>query len=140
VRRALLLAISVLLIGGAATLLAGCGGKTVSPTAETVVGELNTTNAASTTPQLPGGDADAGEPIFTSAGCNGCHTMEAAGATGNVGPNLDQLAPELEAIQTQVINGGGGMPPYKGQLSDKEIADVSQYVYESTHGEGSSPD
>jgi len=137
VRRALLLAISVLLVGGAATLLAGCGGKTVSPTAETVVGELKTT-PASTTPQLPGGDADAGKPIFVSAGCNGCHTMKAAGATGTVGPNLDDLAPELEAIQKQVINGGGGMPPYKGQLSDKQIADVSQYVYESTHGEGSS--
>ena len=138
VRRALLLAISVLILGGAATLLAGCGGKTVSPTAETVVGELKTTTSASTTPQLPGGNADAGKPIFTSAGCNGCHTMQAAGATGTVGPNLDDLAPELDAIQNQVIHGGGGMPPYKGQLSNQQIADVAQYVYESTHGEGSS--
>ena len=131
VRRPLLLLIGVLL-------LAGCGGETVAPTAETVVGELTTT-AASTTPQLPGGEATAGKTIFASAGCGGCHTLEAAGTSGAAGPNLDDIAPRLEAIQTQVIHGGGGMPPYEGQLSDKEIADVSQYVYESTHGEGSSP-
>ena len=133
-RRALLLAISVLLLGGAGTVLAGCGGKTVSPTAETVVGSLNTTTSGAATPQLPKGNAGAGKTLFASAGCGGCHTLKAAGTSGTVGPNLDQLAPELTKIQTQVINGGGPMPPYKGQLSNQQIADVSQYVYESTHG------
>src|SRR3954453_22639261 len=117
-------------------MLAGCGGKTVSPTAETVVGELNTTTAASTTPQLPGGDADAGKPIFTSAGCNGCHTMQAAGSTGTVGPNLDDLAPELEAIQSQVIHGGGGMPPYEGGLRGKGVWDGCPCGFALTQGGG----
>jgi cytochrome c oxidase subunit 2 len=31
----------------------------------------------------------AGAAVFTSAGCAGCHTLAAAGATGTVGPNLD---------------------------------------------------
>jgi mono/diheme cytochrome c family protein len=125
-RRALLIAIPLV------CLLAGCGGKTVAPTAETVVGTLATTTAPAG-PKLPQGDAGAGKGVFASAGCGGCHTLKAAGSSGTVGPNLDQLAPELSAIQEQVINGGGGMPPYKDQLSDQQIADVAQYVFDSTH-------
>jgi mono/diheme cytochrome c family protein len=30
-----------------------------------------------------------GAELFTSEGCAGCHTLEAAGATGTTGPNLD---------------------------------------------------
>ena len=125
-RRALLATIP------AALLLAGCGGSTVTPTPETVVGSVPkaTTQAG---PKLPQGNADAGKAVFASAGCGGCHTLKAASSSGTVGPNLDQLAPPLERIQTQVINGGGPMPPYKGQLSDQQIADVSQFVYTSTH-------
>ena len=37
------------------------------------------------------GDAAAGEAVFASAGCGGCHTLEAAGASGAVGPNLDDV-------------------------------------------------
>ena len=120
-------------LAAAVLLLAGCGGSTRIPTAETVVGSLpkTTTQAA---PSLPDGNADSGKQVFASAGCGGCHTLKAANASGTVGPNLDELKPELTAIQTQVINGGGGMPPYKGQLSDQQIADVSAYVYASTHG------
>jgi cytochrome c oxidase subunit 2 len=33
----------------------------------------------------------AGREIFTSAGCNACHTLADADATGEVGPNLDEL-------------------------------------------------
>jgi mono/diheme cytochrome c family protein len=35
------------------------------------------------------GDVNAGKAVFASAGCAGCHTLSAAGATGSVGPNLD---------------------------------------------------
>jgi mono/diheme cytochrome c family protein len=130
-RRAILIALPVV------CLLAGCGGKTVTPTPETVVGKLTVTSSGPTTPTLPQGDAGAGKAVFTSTGCGGCHMLEAAGSQGTVGPNLDQLAPALEAIQAQVITGGGGMPPYKGVLTDQQIADVSQYVFESTHGSAS---
>jgi mono/diheme cytochrome c family protein len=125
-RRLALIAIPV------ALLLAGCGGPTVTPEAETVIGSLpkTTTQAA---PKLPKGNASDGKGVFASAGCGGCHTLKEANASGTVGPNLDQLKPALPAIQEQVINGGGGMPPFKGQLSDQQIADVSQFVYDSTH-------
>ena len=45
----------------------------------------------------PAGDAAAGEAVFASAGCGGCHTLEAAGASGKVGPNLDDAKPERGA-------------------------------------------
>ena len=71
--------------------------------------------------------------MFASAGCGGCHTLKAAGSTGTVGPNLDQLKPPLDRIVVQVENGGGPMPAFKGQLTDKQIQDVAAFVYASTH-------
>jgi mono/diheme cytochrome c family protein len=127
-RRAVLLTIPV------AVLLAGCGGTTVTPTPQTVIGTLPKAGAKPSGPKLPQGHPTAGKAVFASAGCGGCHTLKAASASGTVGPNLDQLKPDLNAIQTQVINGGGGMPPFKGNLSNQQIADVSQFVYSSTHG------
>ena len=75
-----------------------------------------------------GGDAAAGKPVFASAGCGGCHTLKAAGASGKVGPNLDDLKADASRVKNQVIKGGGVMPAFKGKLSDKQIDDVSAYV------------
>jgi mono/diheme cytochrome c family protein len=113
-------------------LLAGCGGETVTPTPETVVGTL-AAPPTQTGPTLPKGDAAAGKDVYASSGCGACHTLKAANSTGTVGPNLDDLKPDLQAIEEQVLNGGGAMPPFKDQLSDQQIADVSQFVYDSTH-------
>jgi cytochrome c6 len=79
------------------------------------------------------GDPAAGKAVFTSAGCSGCHTLKAAGATGNVGPNLDQLKPAEARIVRQVTNGGAVMPAFKKMLSAKQIQDVAAFVYASTH-------
>jgi mono/diheme cytochrome c family protein len=68
-----------------------------------------------------------GKQLFTQ-NCAGCHTLSDAKATGNVGPNLDDLKPDQATTQRQVTNGGGGMPAFKGQLSGPEIQAVSQYV------------
>ena len=56
------------------------------------------------------GDAAAGEAVFVSAGCGGCHTMEAAGASGAVGPNLDDSKPDAALVVDRVTNGSGAMP------------------------------
>jgi mono/diheme cytochrome c family protein len=66
--------------------------------------------------------------VFASAGCKNCHTLKAAGATGNVGPNLDDLMPDEEQVAVQVANGGGGMPAFGDKLSDEQIEAVAQYV------------
>jgi cytochrome c oxidase subunit II len=41
--------------------------------------------------QLGGPPAQAGKAVFESNGCGSCHTLQAAGATGKVGPDLDKL-------------------------------------------------
>ncbi|HEY7198213.1 MAG TPA: c-type cytochrome [Gaiellaceae bacterium] len=74
-----------------------------------------------------------GKTIFT-ANCASCHTLQAAGATGTVGPNLDQLKPALQAALTQIMNGGGGMPAFKGTLTDEQIQAVAKFVVDSTSG------
>jgi sulfite dehydrogenase len=80
------------------------------------------------------GDAAAGKAIFTgSAGCGGCHTLKDAGSGGNVGPNLDEAKPDESLIVKRVTLGKAPMPSFKGQLTDKQIADVVAYVYSSTH-------
>jgi mono/diheme cytochrome c family protein len=92
-----------------------------------------------TTASAPGpapkvqGDPVAGKAVFASAGCVSCHTLKAAGATGTVGPNLDQLKPAEARIVLQVTNGGAVMPPFKGRLTPKQIEDVAAFVYTSTH-------
>jgi mono/diheme cytochrome c family protein len=92
------------------------------------------TTSTSQAQQPAGGGAADGKSIFTSAGCTACHTLKDAGATGTVGPNLDVLKPDAQLAERQVRNGGGGMPPYKGQLSDEEIAAVAAYVADATSG------
>jgi len=66
--------------------------------------------------------------VYASAGCGGCHTFEAAGSTGSVGPNLDDAAPSYDAVVTQVTNGGGAMPSFKDKLTAQEIRDVAAFV------------
>jgi cbb3-type cytochrome c oxidase subunit III len=72
-----------------------------------------------------------GAAIFKGAGCSGCHTLAAAGATGTVGPNLDQLMPSMATVVHQVTVGGGVMPAFKGRLSPAQIQAVAQYVSSS---------
>ena len=74
------------------------------------------------------GDAAAGKQVFATAGCEACHTLGDAGATGAVGPNLDEAKPPAELVVERVTNGMGAMPPFEGQLSEKQIQDVAAYV------------
>jgi mono/diheme cytochrome c family protein len=138
-----LAALAVLVLGILALAAAGCGGgEETSPTPETVRG---TTETGTTGTQAGGktgtggggevkGDAAAGKAIFDDQGCGGCHTLADAGTSGSIGPDLDDLKPSYDAVVQQVTDGGGGMPAFKDQLSEKQIQDVSAYVFTSTHG------
>lgn len=77
-----------------------------------------------------------GKEVFTT-NCGSCHTLKAAGTTGTVGPNLDELEPELAIVEHQVVNGGGPMPAFgnEGILNAKEIKAVATYV-SSVAGQG----
>lgn len=98
--------------------------------AEATAGEPSETEPAAT----PTGDAAAGKAVFASAGCGGCHTLEAAGASGAVGPNLDEAKPDAKLVVERVTHGKGVMPSFEGDLDEKQIQDVAAYVVASTHG------
>jgi mono/diheme cytochrome c family protein len=134
VRRSAVIAAGLL----AAGVLAACGAQGVaSPTPQTVVGTVTATTPTVTFPIVPAfhlkGNAAAGKTIFPT-NCGGCHTLAAAKTTGTVGPNLDSLKPNYQAVTAQVTNGGAIMQAFKGTLSTQQIADVAAYVVTSTGG------
>lgn len=77
-----------------------------------------------------GGDSTDGETIFNQ-NCASCHTFGAAGATGTIGPNLDDSQIALDAAIEQIMNGSGAMPPFKDTLSEEQIDAVAKYVVEN---------
>lgn len=99
-----------------------CGGD--DDTDATATEETTTTTEETTTTTT---EAAAGREIFV-ANCGSCHTLSDAGTSGAVGPSLDGIGLDVSAVETQVRNGGGGMPAFEGQLTDEEIVAVSTYV------------
>jgi outer membrane protein assembly factor BamB len=96
--------------------------------AQIIAYRLGATGGGATGPeQTTTGGAANGQQVFTSS-CGSCHTLGAAGTSGNVGPNLDEVKPSAATTERQVRNGGRGMPAFEGRLSDAEIKAVSQYV------------
>ena len=67
------------------------------------------------------------------AQCGVCHTLQAAGSAGNIGPDLDQLKPPMSKIIYVVTNGIGVMQAWKGILTYEEIEAVAYYVFNSTN-------
>jgi mono/diheme cytochrome c family protein len=113
--------------------LAGCGGGGDSGggdpgTTSDAAPATQTQSTSTSTAPAKGPD---GAKVFASAGCGNCHTLAAAGSSGNVGPNLDDLQPDVATVQQQVENGGGGMPSFSGDLSQAEIDAVARYVSEN---------
>jgi mono/diheme cytochrome c family protein len=144
--RARRLILMLLVLGSVAVVATGCfsskvAGTTISGeitigegTAATAVdpgagGGTETTGATSTAETTTGGggaDVAAGKTAFTAT-CGGCHTLKDAGTKGNVGPDLDSLAPlTAEVVANQIKNGGGAMPP--GLLTGADAANVAAYV------------
>jgi alcohol dehydrogenase (cytochrome c) len=80
-----------------------------------------------------GPNAEAGKEVFAEQ-CSVCHGADGLG--GNGGPDLTTMpkAKEQKGAEEQVTNGGGGMPAFKGQLSEEEIANVAAYVVEDIVG------
>ena len=75
-----------------------------------------------------------GREVYNNkAQCGSCHTLQAANSEGSIGPNLDQLRPQVEQIILAVTNGIGVMPSWDGVLSVKEIEAVAYYVFNNTN-------
>ena len=58
------------------------------------------------------------------------HTLAAADATGTVGPDLDQVRPDVARVVEQVTN--GAMPAFDSKLSDSAIQDLAEFVSDAT--------
>ena len=113
----------IVLVAALGLLAAGCGGDDDSDTAEPPATTETTGDGGSET-----ADAANGETVYASAGCGSCHTFEAAGSSGSIGPDLDDSSPSFDAVVSQVTNGGGAMPAFADELSEQEIRDVAAFV------------
>ena len=70
-----------------------------------------------------------GKEVFLESGnCAACHTLSDAGSIGEIGPNLNQIRPQVQTILMSVRNGIGVMPAMEGILSNEEIEAVAHYV------------
>jgi mono/diheme cytochrome c family protein len=143
--------IAILALAGA-LVVSGCGGSGGSTTTSesTAAEEAEPTGGAEAEEEAPAEEEETsgeersgesslaaeGKEIFTST-CGSCHTLQAAGTSGEVGPNLDELEPDLATVEHQVVNGGGAMPAFgkQGILNAKEIKAVATYV-SSVAGQG----
>ena len=112
--------------------------------AETGETETGTTPAPTTTEdKRPAGDPEAGKGVFASAGCGSCHAFEAAGASGSVGPNLDESleGKDAEYVHRAIVDPSaevaegftaGVMPEnYGEQLSDEQLDDLVAFLTQS---------
>ena len=63
--------------------------------------------------------------------CGVCHSLEAAGAKGLIGPDLDTLKPDARRIRTAIAQGVGAMPAYAEQLTDQEVTALVEFITSS---------
>jgi mono/diheme cytochrome c family protein len=126
------------------------GGHEAVPTETT--GETETGGETATGPAETGGEAEgdpaAGKEVFESVqpSCGSCHTLEAAGSTQTLGPNLDEGLADKDAafIRESIVNPDAevteGFPDslmpedYGDKLSDQELADLVAFLVQSTSG------
>ncbi|MGH3080259.1 MAG: c-type cytochrome [Gaiellaceae bacterium] len=117
-------------------------GPTETETGPTETGPTETTPPATTAPEEePAGDPAAGKALFASNGCGGCHTFEAAGSTGAVGPNLDEAleGKDAEFVHQSIVEPNaevaegynpGVMPSFQ-QLSEDQVNDLVAFLTQS---------
>ena len=109
-------------------------------------------------PKGGGGGAAAGKQVFMSAGCDACHTLVDAGATGTVGPKLDDLTAmaakfgkrrgetPAQYVRESILDPraftvpgfpNGVMPTnFKDQLSGAQVKALVQYLLHVSGGKG----
>jgi len=65
--------------------------------------------------------------------CGACHVLSTTGSTGKIGPNLDDIKPQISQIILAVTNGIGVMPAFEGMLTSEEIEAVAYFVSTSSN-------
>jgi ubiquinol-cytochrome c reductase cytochrome b subunit len=69
-----------------------------------------------------------GAQLFNAKGCQACHTVEGQG--GNRGPDLTNVGNRLnqDEITIRILNGGGNMPAYGGNLTPQELNAIITFL------------
>lgn len=118
------LATLILILAIAAISACGSGNKTTEPPA----GTTTQPPAGGTTPTTTG-DATKGEALY-KGNCLACHGTEGTG--GHNGPDLQTstVSDDAQAVIAKINAGGGGMPAFKGVLTDDQINDLAAYITE----------
>jgi cytochrome c6 len=120
---AIALAVAALL---AALAIAGCGGD-----------DDGDETATAGAPQEPAEEQplnpaeERGRNLFVE-NCGSCHTLDAAGTQGQIGPNLGDIPLDASDVLSAIRNGGrgsGNMPP--NLVRGKDAADVALFVANS---------
>ena len=87
-------------------------------------------------PQAPGGP---GGQVFADNGCGACHTLQAAGSSGTVGPDLDETLPGQSAKMieesiidpaAEIVSGFGDVMPgtYEGTISPEDLELLVEFL------------
>jgi mono/diheme cytochrome c family protein len=86
------------------------------------------------------GDPTAGRQVFEAQGCGGCHTFSAAGTSGTVGPNFDDVleGQDAESVRQSIVEPNADvtsgfapnvMPQDYGQnLTQKQLDDLVAFL------------
>jgi mono/diheme cytochrome c family protein len=148
----LFVVVAALLVAGMLTAVEVFGGEHEAREGEGKAVETQGTapgETGQTETGAPEGDPAAGKQVFTSVAqppCGSCHTLEAAGTTQTLGPNLDEalagkdaafIRESIENPDAQVAEGFSRdlMPEtYGEQFSDEELANLVAFLVESTRG------
>ncbi len=93
-------------------------------------------------PCMAGGGPDTamlarGKALFqtqATPACAICHTLADAGSAAAVGPNLNELKPDLEQVRRALRDGVGIMPSFADTLSEDEMNAVAEYVVSASKG------
>ncbi len=93
------------------------------------IGAAALVSAAAFTPIASANDEE-GKLLFlkgAAPACAICHTLEAAGAAGAVGPSMNELQPDAARVLNALKNGIGQMPAYTS-LTPEQMKILSEYV------------
>lgn len=70
----------------------------------------------------------AGAAVFHDKGCEHCHGVDGLGS--DRGPALSTIGKrwKRDRIEQQIVNGGGGMPPFGTALQPDEVKQLVDYL------------
>lgn len=112
--------LAVLTLMALSLLVAGCGGGDEEATTSEPTPAPTTAASGSGEQQ-----ASAGRETFVST-CGACHTLSDAGTNGQIGPNLDTVELDEEAVLSAIQTGPGQMPA--NLIEGEQAQQVAEYV------------